>query len=412
MNLLLKLAWRNIWRNKRRTLLTIVAIVFATFLSIVQRGFADGTWEYNIKYMLDLFSGYIQIQKAGYQDNPKLNLSFTLNDELVNILRSNTEILNYSERILADGLISYENYSSGIMIIGVDPEKEKHTSRLFERIEKGEYITNQNIQEILIGYKLLKNLKVNIGDTVVVLAQGVDGVMGNEKFIVKGVFKLNSPEFDANGIFMNIRAAQDLLAMENRVSVVVIKMDNLKRVKSVSNFINIQLSNRNLNELVALRWDEVLTDVKELREFDSIGDKFFMFILIVIVSFGILNTITMSVVERFREIGITLSIGMKPIKIFILLIIETFFIAIMGITIGNVLGYFVNSYFENNPVLLTHEYEQLYAEYGFLPLLPSSTEPGIFLFTSLLILFISLITCLYPAYKAYRLEPLKGIRYT
>ncbi len=412
MSLLLKLAWRNVWRNKRRTIITILAIVFATFLSIIQRGFADGTWEYNIKYMLDLFSGYIQIQRIGYQENPKLSLSFTPDKRLKNILNSNNEILHYSERILADGLISYKSNSSGIMILGIDPDKEKYTSRLVERLERGEYITNQNIQEILIGFKLLKNLKANVGDTIVILAQGIDGVMGNQKFVVKGTFQLNSPEFDASGVFMNIQAAQELLAMENRISIIVVKVEDLKRVKLVANFINKQLSDQNITDLVALRWDEVLTDIKELREFDSIGDKFFLFILIVIVSFGILNTITMSVIERYREIGITLSIGMKPIKIFFLLIIETFFLSITGIIVGNVFGYFVNSYFENNPILLTRDYEQLYAEYGFLPLLPSSTELNIFLSTSVLILFISMITCLYPAYKAYRLEPLKGIRYT
>lgn len=412
MNLLLKLAWRNVWRNKRRTILTILAVMFATFLSIVQRGFADGTWEYNIKYMLDLFSGYIQIQKIGYQENPKLSLSFNSNETIENILLSNDEILHYTERVLADGLISYKNNSLGIIIIGINPDKEKLTSRLVDRIEKGEYITDKNLQEILVGSKLFQNLKVNIGDTIVVLAQGIDGVLGNEKFIVKGTFKLNSPEFDANGVFMNIQAAQQLLAMENRISIIAIKIKNLKKVKTTTDLINAAFFNQNLNELVALRWDEVLTDIKELREFDSIGDKFFMFILIVIVSFGILNTITMSVVERFREIGISISIGMKPIKIFFQLIIETIIISLIGIIIGNIFGFFVNNYFEKNPVLLSRDYEQLYAEYGFLPLLPSSTEPSIFLNTSFLILLISIITCIYPAYKAYRLEPLKGIRYT
>ncbi|RCK77557.1 MAG: ABC-type transport system, involved in lipoprotein release, permease component [Ignavibacteriae bacterium] len=412
MNLLLKLAWRNIWRNKRRTLLTILAVVFATFLSIVQRGFADGTWEYNIRYMLDLFSGYIQIQRVGYQENPKLTLSFSVNGTLMNILRSNPEIQNYSERILADGLISYKNNSSGIVIIGIDVEKEKYISKLVERIDYGEYLSEQKNPEILVGYKLLKSLKANVGDTIVILSQGIDGVLGNQKFVIKGTFKLNSPEFDANGVFMNIHTAQELLAMENRISIIVIKMKDLKKVEFVADFINSKLSSNKMSELVALRWDQVLTDIKELREFDSIGDKFFMFILIIIVSFGILNTITMSVVERFREIGITLSIGMKPFKIFSLLIIETFFITIIGLIIGNIFGYIVNNYFEKNPVLLTKDYEQLYAEYGFLPLLPSSTELSIFINTSILILLISLITCLYPAFKAYRLEPLKGIRYT
>lgn len=412
MGLLIKLAWRNIWRNKRRTILTILAVVFATFLSLLQRGVADGTWEYNIKNMLDLFTGYIQIQRIGYNDNPKILLSFRNDERIRNILSSNIDIINYSERILSNGLISYRQNTSGIVIIGINPAKEMEISQLHKKIIKGTYLNQGEINSVVVGYKLLDKLKAEIGDTIVILAQGFDGVLGNMKLKICGAVKFNLPEFDAYTVFINTTTADELLALDDRISIIAVKLGNLKSVSKVTNQLNFEFQKNNIDNLVALRWDEVLTELKEAREFDRIGDYFFLTILLVIVSFGILNTVTMAVTERFKEFGINLSIGMKSIKIFFLVLIESGFITLIGLVFGNLFGYLLNYLLEENPIILTAEYENLYAEYGFLPQIPGSTDINNFINVSLVVLVISILASLYPAYKAYRLEPLKGIRYT
>ena len=155
-----------------------------------------------------------------------------------------------------------------------------------------------------------------------------------------------------------------------------------------------------------------MPDFKETIQFDNVSGIFFLGILFVIVTFGILNTVLMSVTERFREFGVTLSVGMPQIKLVYLVFIETIFITILGLIIGNLIGWGINYYIFLNPIEFGGNLSDIYAEYGFLPRLESSLDLSIFINTSLMIMFVSVLAALYPAYKVYKLEPLKGLRYT
>ena len=162
----------------------------------------------------------------------------------------------------------------------------------------------------------------------------------------------------------------------------------------------------------ALSWDEVMPDFKQSIELDNISGILMLLVLIIIVAFGILNTVLMSVTERFNEFGITLSLGMPQIKLVQLIFIETIFITILGVLIGDLLGWSVNYYILLNPIEFSGDLGWVYEEYGFLPRIESTLDFTIFLNTSISVLLISLVACFYPAYKVFKLEPLKGIRYT
>lgn len=412
MKLLLTLGWRNIWRNKRRTVLTVLAVVFATFLTIVMRGIGSGTWEYNVKNTVEMFSGYLQIQREGYQDTPSLTKSFAFPGKVEAILKSEPEITGYAPRIIADGLLSFRDNSAGAVIFGVQPEKEERISRFRQRVNEGRFFASGSEDEIVLGYKLLQNLKASTGDTLVVLAQGFDGVLGNLRFRIVGTIKLGSPEFDAMAAFMDLSAAQELLAMDGRVNVVALSVANFNRLSRAQQSLSQHLREAGLFNLVVLPWDEVMVDLKQAMEFDRITDIFFLGILIVIVTFGILNTVLMSVTERFREFGVTLAIGMQPRNLVWLVFIETTFIAIIGIIIGGLIGYAANAYFTINPIQLTGDYAALYEEYGFIPLIIATRDLDIPLTIAFSMLIISFLSCMYPAYRVSRLEPLKGIRHT
>ena len=192
MKLLLKLAWRNIWRNKRRSILTILAVIFAAFLTIGQRGIQIGTYDLNIRTAVEIFTGYLQIQKKGFQKNPSLNASFIFDKNLKNILIDNKKITGYSPRVYADGLVSFKENSTGTVIFGLNPVLEKTTSNIESKVNAGTFFNSDSSNKVVIGYKLLDNLKANIGDTIVVLSQGFDGTLGNLKFIISGTVKTGS----------------------------------------------------------------------------------------------------------------------------------------------------------------------------------------------------------------------------
>jgi ABC-type lipoprotein release transport system permease subunit len=173
--MLLKLAWRNIWRNRRRSIITILAVTFAVMLSIAMRGLQLGTYEVNIETAVKMFPGYLQIQKSGYQKNPSLQKSFSFKRDLRDMLQKEPLISGFTPRVVGDGLISFKDNSAGTVVLGIVPRAEKTVSEIMGKVNEGRFFQSDSSSEIVIGYKLLSNLKAEIGDTVVILAQGYDG---------------------------------------------------------------------------------------------------------------------------------------------------------------------------------------------------------------------------------------------
>ena len=407
--MLLKLAWRNIWRNRRRTIITLAAVTFATLLAIGMRGIQLGTYALNYRTIIEQFTSYVQIQPKGFQENPSLNKSFRYTKQLQSKLDSIPEVPAYTPRIYADGLISYKDASLGSAIFGIEPEGEKKVTTLLEKVKEGRFIQTDSSNNIVVGITLLENLKAKIGDTVVVLAQGFDGSLGNLKFMIAGAIRMGSKEFDAMAVFMGLKTAQSLLGMYNRVNVIAISAKGLSDAPNVKEAVSKKIADPGLRVLL---WREVIPELEQLVEFDNISGIFFLGILIVIVAFGILNTILMSITERFREFGVELAIGMPQLDLVKIVYLETLLITIFGLIIGNIIGYGINYYIVQHPIIFGGELTKIYEEYGFLPRLESTLDFLIFMHVSFAVIIISFLSSLYPAYKVYKLEPLKGIRYT
>lgn len=407
--MLWKLAWRNVWRNKRRSAITILAVTFAVMLSIAMRGLQLGTYAVNIENAVNMFPGMMQIQKEGYQKNPSLQKCFSYNREVQDLLEREPLIAGFTPRVAGEGLISFKDNSFGVALQGIAPETEKNVSEIINKINAGRFFESDSSAEIVIGHTLLKNLQVEIGDTVVILAQGYDGSLGNLLFTIAGTLKTGSPEIDGGLVLMGLSTARDLLALYGKVHMVALKLEDLEDIPAAQSRLNAALRN---SGLFALSWQEVMPDLQQTIQLDNVSGILFLGILVMVVAFGIMNTVLMSVTERFREFGVTLSIGMPQRKLIALVFLETMLIAIIGILIGNALAAGINYYLVQHPIVFGGEFAELYAEYGFLPRLESTLKGHIFWNNSLSTLLISVLACLYPLYKVYKLEPLKGIRYT
>ncbi len=410
--MLLTLGWRNLWRNKRRSLFTIGAIALATLLTVAFEGLVIGTWDYNVSQSVEMLSGYLQIQRSGFQDSPSLHKSFAFPGEVAACIRDIPRITGYAPRIQADGLVSFHGKSAGTALLGVDPQAEVQMSRLQDRVREGRMIRQDGIDEVVVGATLLSTLQAAVGDTIVLLAQGYDGVMGNQKFRVAGSMKIGSPDIDAAMILLHYRAAQELLAMNGLVNVVVIGAEGLQSVEAVHTAMHASLVRRGLEHLAVLTWSEVIPELKQEMDFDRITDSMFMAVLVIVVAFGVTNTILMSVTERFREFGVTLALGMKSSGLVTLVFLETVSMALVGIAAGCVAGYCANVYLALNPILLGGDVGQIYEAYGFVPMIRSSMRLSVPLFSAGLILLLCCIAGLYPLYRVANLEPLKGIRHT
>lgn len=409
MKLLLRLAWRNLWRNRRRTLITITAVVFATWLVIVMRGIQLGTYEHNITFSLNLFSGFLQLQHPQYLDNPSLQKGFRFDEDIHRLLDGDARVRGYAPRVYADGLLSFGDNSHGTALFGIDPAVEQRVTRLVGQLHEGRMISSLDAAEIVVGATMLKNLRAKVGDEIVVLAQGYDGSLGNAKFRIVGTVKTGLGDFDRSAVFVGLGALQELLSMPGRVNVVAVALHDLHDVADVTEDLNARLDTAKVR---ARPWEEVMTDLKQGIDLDNYSGILYLGILLVIVSFGILNTVLMSVTERFREFGILLAMGTPQRFLVRLVLIETVFITLIGIVVGNILGLAVNWYFSVEPIVFTGEFADMYDEFGFLPVMRSVVQLSSFVNSSLSVLVISILAALYPLRRVAKLEALKGIRYT
>jgi len=407
--MLIKLSWRNIGRNKRRTIITITAIAFATLISIAMRGLQIGTYQENIDNAVSLFTGYIQIQRPEFLKNPSLQKSFLLTDGLKSTILTTPYIKNLAPRLYSDALFARQDKSFGVAIFGISPEQEAAVTKIQEKVSNGRFFSSDTTLEIVVGYKLLKNLEARIGDTVVVLSQGFDGTMGNMLFKIVGTIKTGSIELDRSSVFMGLKTAQELLSMYGRINAVAVDVTAPKKLKQIQKSLNEKLK---ANGLICRTWEEILPELKNAIDFDNVSGALMLAVLVVVVAFGILNTLLMSVTERFREFGILLAIGMPNKDLARMVLLEGIIIMIIGLAIGNSMAIFVNHYFSANPITISGNTASIYEEYGFLPVLKSSLDPLILIRTNAVIMTIALLSILYPVLKVKNLEPLKGIRYT
>ncbi len=408
MTLLLKLAARNLWRNSRRTVITILAVMFATLFAIAQRGVQLGTYEENIAHALTLFSGFIQVQPPGFHDNPSLHKTIIADSALIARVKRVPSVTGWAPRIYADGLVSFHSSSYGAALFGIDPSHEKDVSRISERVVRGAFLASDTSSDIVIGQTLLENLKADIGDTVVILAQGYDGTLGNALFRIAGVVRTGAPQFDAMGVFAGLARLQTLLSMGDRIHVLALSLSGISDVPSATTQLAAELD----TSLAVLPWQEVMPELKQSIELDNISGMIFIGILIIVVAFGILNTVLMSVTERFREFGVLLSLGMPQHKLVTVVFLETIMITIIGLILGNILEVGVNYYLVVHPIMFTGDYAAMMEQYGFLPAMRSSLKPTSFFNTTMTIFGVSLLSTIYPLYRTSTLEPLKGIRYT
>jgi len=413
--LLIQIAWRSLWRNRRRSSLVIAAITFAASLTMIKMNVDNGTIFEAIKDAARLSTGFIQIQKPGYVNNPTLQKSFVVSPELKRAIESNLSITGASPRIEADGLLSHKEHSIGVVIMGISPASEKSITDFQNKVSAGRFLSESTSQhsgtpEIVVGYRLLQNLKAKVGDSVVVLCQGFDGVLGNMFARIVGTFRTGSDEFDRMGAFMDIVDLQPFLTMDDRVNAVAISVGKMDDVAEVTSQLDSTLEPLGL---VAVPWQELMPQMDQTLKFKQSGDFVFMIILLVVVGFGILNAVLMSVTERFREYGVVLSLGMQQEKLVVTVAIETLFMIVIGIVLGNLLGVGISYYISVHPIVIGGNLEQIYKQYGFnVPMITSHVSTATSVLASSTVLIISFASTFYPLWRVLRLEPLKGIRYT
>jgi len=407
MNIVVRLAWRNLWRHQRRTWLTVGAMVFSNTLLVFMISMQFGMYDLMIDNTLQVFTGHMQIQAPGYKDEQKMRQTVPDIVPLADRLRAEFPNESIAARGWAFALASSAERSYGVGIFGVEPEFEPRVSSIPGLIEEGRYVERSAAPEIVIGAVLARNLRIGVGDELTLLGSGLDGSFAAAVVSIVGIFKSGVPEVDRNIAEMSLGAFQDIFFMQGAGHQVVVTASSLEAAEIV--LPNIVAALPADADLVVHDWDALQPGLKQAIKADM-SSAFFMYgVLVILVAFSVLNTQLMSVLERTHEFGIVMSLGLKPGQLGRLVMLETAFLGLIGLVLGAIGGAILTAYFSVNGLSIPGM-EEMAANFNlpgrvyFEPtLLTMAIGPSVvFIFT--------LLAAAYPALRLYKLHPVEAMR--
>ncbi|MCH7742399.1 MAG: ABC transporter permease [Proteobacteria bacterium] len=343
--LIIKLAWRNLFRNTRRTVLTGLLIGFSLTALILTDGMVLGMVEVMVGGITHTLAGEAQIHRKGFLENLNVDLYLDQPNALVDIVERDDSVSAYAPRVMAGGMFASTYNVAGGLIYGVDAVRELGVSKIKNAIIEGNYLSGSD-REILIGRPMAELLEVELGDRIVITAAKVDtGEIAQELFRVTGMFEFGPRELDENIVFINLQTAQRLLAMEDKLHQIAIRFHLPEDAKN-RDLALFQLLND--GEIEALGWLDFNPAIGAMLEMMNYSTLIVGAILFLLASLGVINSMFMSIYERIYEFGVAKAIGTTPRQIALLVMSEALFIGVLGCIFGAILGYGLSSYYSEN----------------------------------------------------------------
>ena len=401
--MILKIAFRNMLRQKRRTALTSLTMLGGFVLAAVSIGWSDGTYSFIINMFTSDRLGQIEVHRAGYMDEPTIYDTIKDYQHVGQIIQSVEGVKSWAPRVYSAGLASLGDKTAGVRMIGMDPVLEEKATDFSRRVVEGTFLSGKP-NETLLGRGLARILGARVGDGIVLLTQAADGSMANDIFNVAGIVDTGDETGDRLGLYLNLTDAQQFLVVGEEVHEIVIMVDNLKRVDEITGSIRKRLDNPDLE---VLPWQEFARSFYEAMRADQQGMWIMLFVIILIVAVGVLNTVLMSVLERIREYGLLKAIGTRPAQIIHLVLMELLVIVSISVALGGVLSVGVNWLISIHGIPIPMEityggmaFDRMYSEINARSLyIPAVT-----------IIISAILVGVFPAIKAARTEPAKAMR--
>lgn len=405
----MKMAFRNIWRSPVRTILTLSAIAFAAIILVFMVSFQLGSYEAMVNSSVKIYTGHIQIQAEGYKEKKSMRLVISSPKRIAKTVEKIEEIKSYSFRANGFSLVSSENRARGVLVTGIDPEREAEISTIAGLIKEGEYLAPGDRDKVLIGKLLARNLKVGINDELTILGQGKDGSIAAGIVTVKGIFSSGIDDFDRSTIQVPLNYFNDLFYMDGAVHEIVCTADSLFDVNKIKRLLKANLGEEKQRKIVVLDWKELLPGLVQGIQLDLASAVIFYFILVLVVAFSILNTFLMAILERKKEFGVMLALGVKPERLLKLVLMESSFLTLTGVVAGGAVGCFITLWFQTHGIDMAGASEIL-KEYGMSGIVYPKLSIVSALAGPLLVFVITICAALYPAFKVKKLVPVDAIR--
>jgi len=467
-----KIAWRNLWRNKRRTVITAASVFFAVFFAVIMRSYEFGSYDTMILNFIESYSGYLQVQHVKYQDNPSVDYSFDYSDSLADAIRGVENVVSVSPHIESFALASSGTQTKGVAVLAIDPEMERKFSNpenklvkykitresinqlresgnipaeISDRVEKNlersyssvarleleldfsedesqKYsneilkfceVTNGFLKDddngVLISDRLASYLNLAIGDTVILMGQGYHGTSAAAIFPVRGIIKMPSPEIDNKLIVMTIPAAQKFYDAEGKITSLSVNLTSKSHRIMGAVQKKINLLLTDKNTITKT-WEELNPVLVQQIQGDSQTGIATLAMLYFIIFFGIFGTVLMMIAERTREFGVLISIGMQRRKLKRIITIEMILLGILGLIGGMIASAPVIIYFYFHPILLKGDLAKMMEDYGWDAIMPTAWFGPYYYWQALVVFIMVLLATIYPLRKISKLKEIEALR--
>ena len=406
MNLLtlIKISWRNIWRNKLRSLVVIISIVFGLLGGIIIIAMSYGLNEERMNNAVDTYLSHIQIHNNLFSED--YNIKHTINnlDAIEKAINQDERVVSYSKRIVLNGMLSNSNGSYGIQVKGIDPDEEIKVTNTYEKIIDGEYFKSKRDNTILVGKKLADKLNLKLKSKVVITFQDENYELTSLLYRVEGIFRSGNSRYDEMNVFVKNKSITKNLPGFNGYHEMPILLSDIELRGEVKKDL-IPISSDNIVE----GWDDISKELAYANEMLSAVLYIFMMIILSGLSFGVINTMLMAILERRKEIGMLMSIGMNRYKIFMMISFETIFLSLIALPFGLITSYLIVEYYSVVGIDLS-VVEAGLENFGVGTRLYFKVPNEEYYYVSLMVFVISIFSSIFPSIRALKINPVEATK--
>jgi ABC-type lipoprotein release transport system permease subunit len=399
------MAWRNIWRNPVRSLVIITSVILGLVAGIFVLGLYDGMLHDRTRTVIDTEVAHLQIHHPKFKEDYEANFTIPNIDKLLNEIKSIKEVAYVTSRSIALGMLATGSGSSGIQIIGVEPQREDQVSRLNSKLVQGDGFSPHKKNQVLIGRKLADKMKLKLGNKIVITFTDRNNEIVSGAFRIAGIYQTINARLEERDVYVNQNDMNRLLGLENECHeiAILLKQDELLEPGHTS------VQGLAPNTLVET-WKDISAETRLMIETTDQYSIIFICIIMLALMFGIINTMLMAILERTREIGMLVALGMNKFRLFALVLWETIILTLAGVPVGYLLSWLIVGYFHQQGIDISSFSGAAMSGFGF-----SSIIHPDFPWTKLATVFYivagtALVASLFPSYKALRLEPVEAMR--
>jgi ABC-type lipoprotein release transport system permease subunit len=399
------MAWRNIWRNKMRSIVIMLSVAIGLLAGISILALYKGMMQSRIRTVIDAEIAHLQIHHKEFKQDYNPVYTFHNGDSIIKSIRQLNDVKLAAQRTITQGMLATASGSAGVQINGIEPSVEYEASQLKEKIIEGEGFQSNKKNEIVIGKKLAARMKLALGSKLVLTFSDTSATIVSSAFRIAGIYQSQNAPLDEVNVYVNMKTLNELLQIGNSFHEIAILLKNDDDLDAVKLQLSQMLPGYNVES-----WKEISPEtnlmVKTIDEYSYI----IMIIILFALAFGIINTMLMAILERTREIGMMVALGTNRIRVFLLVLMETIFLTIAGTPFGIAAGLILTNYYNKNGLDLSGMGKEMMSSFGFNTIIYPSFPSEKLLMIMLLVIGAAILSCLYPAFKALRLQPVEALR--